>query len=270
MLRPVAIEASEKYIVSRFRRLRTEDVEAKGQAAEWSTIADKESSNHILAYCRPRLPGSFSEEDINDERFSYDTVWEVDPLDGTLEFRLGTEGFAMQAALLHRSNHLYVPVAGMIYLPPSRKMYYGTLEHGPFFEIDGVESKLGNPIRDRIVVANRGADPWPQIEAFSRYCGDIGVVNAGGAGHTIGALLEGRINTYIVPIRISSEWDFSMAEPMVSRLGGRITDKDGNNLTYNRRDTKNRNGVVVSVGVDHTDVLERIRAFERAGHTLLV
>jgi 3'(2'), 5'-bisphosphate nucleotidase len=68
-------------------------------------------------------------------RKHWQTFWSIDPLDGTKEFLKGSENFAVNIALIHQNY----PIAGVIYLPVSRMLYYAHKEGA--FKMDSLKNK---------------------------------------------------------------------------------------------------------------------------------
>lgn len=95
------------------------------------TIADKRSNETILSYLKTTPYPVLSEESAivaYEERKKWDTLWIVDPLDGTKEFIKRNGEFTVNIALVTKG----VPVAGVIYVPVKRELYFGTLMDGAF------------------------------------------------------------------------------------------------------------------------------------------
>lgn len=234
------------------------------------TQADINSSNYILKRIRPTLPGSYSEEDLGDNLYDHDILWQIDPVDGTQEFIDGVPfGSAMHAALLVRQKDgSYKPEAGLIYVFESGEMFYATSNTYPVYEVNGFEQKLASPISNKILGSQRLVDPNQVLDEFYKGLGqklDLPheIYHDGGAGATIAKLIKGERNLYIMNRSYTKEWDVSMAEPLIQGLGGRISDIHGNPLDYNRKDHFNRNGFIVSVGLNHDKIIEAVLEFEK-------
>ena len=93
------------------------------------TIADREAHRIICDKRRADLPElpilSEESEDINfDERKDWKTFFLVDPLDGTKEFIHRNGEFTVNIALVHGTE----AIAGVVYVPVDRKLYYGDTE----------------------------------------------------------------------------------------------------------------------------------------------
>lgn len=267
MLKPVLAEAAERFILPRFKNLKAEEIVKEGRFDEIVTVADEESSRFILAWCKSRFPGSFTEEELTDERFNYDALWSIDPLDGTDEFKHGKPGFCVQASLLaRRPGGLYFPIAGLIYLPLERKFVYSTETEGPFLD-DGEKRLIELPKTRDMAATQREQDPNQELGNFYEFLRQKGyevqVLKTGGAGSTVARMLIGehKPNLYIVTRRYSKEWDLSPSENAVARAGGWISDLYGNRFSYNRSNCYNERGFVVAVGLDKTEVISRLTKF---------
>lgn len=62
----------------------------------------------------------------------------------------------------------------------------------------------------------------------------------------------------------TKEWDLAMAEPLIRARGGFICDLDGNEFTYNRKDSQglgepyNLNGYVISIAFSKEEIIPNI------------
>ena len=108
------------------------------------TIADKEAHRIICQKLKsdfPTLP-ILSEESENltfEERKYWTSFFLVDPLDGTKEFISRNGEFTINIALIHGTE----PVAGVVYVPVNRKLYYGdTRSFSSFLEFEGEKKRL--------------------------------------------------------------------------------------------------------------------------------
>ncbi len=94
------------------------------------TVADRECQQYLVEAISHRFPnhGIVGEEDeeieSNAESISPDTVWVLDPLDGTKNFINGLPVYACSVGVIHRGE----PIVGAIYLPWPAKTE-GTVLH---------------------------------------------------------------------------------------------------------------------------------------------
>lgn len=233
------------------------------------TEADKKASDYILERIRDAFPGSYSEEDKKEDRFKYDFLWQIDPLDGTHEFCENMAGgYACHAALLKKINSIYMPVAGIIYLPGKDKLWFSEGKNVKF-EKEGKISKIKLSNKDKIRGWVRKVDPNEKvIEFYNQVGSDLGkeveINYGGGAGASISDLLEGKTNLIVMNYDYPKEWDLAMAEPIVRAAGGFICDLEGNEFIYNRKDVEglgepyNLKGYVISIAFKKDEILSRI------------
>jgi len=270
-IRPVLKSASEKFILPRFRKLKKEEIVRDGNPEKLVTLADVEASRYVLEWCRKRLPGSFGEEEIGDERFRHDALWCLDPVDGTEEFRQGKDGFCIQASLLSKSpdSDSYCAAGGMIYLPLSGLFVYATEEHGPVWEKGGKTGMVA-PVKEHggLKAAVREIDPGRKLADFFAYAKEKGILfsqaGCGGAGHTFASMLlqkPSSPNVLIFNRDFSKEWDLSPAANALERAGWSLCDMEGEEFAYNRKDPVNRMGFVAAPKARIGEVLGAIKSY---------
>ena len=87
------------------------------------TIADKTAHKTIISYLNQTPFPILSEEGQNipyQERKNWETLWIVDPLDGTKEFIKRNGEFTVNIALINKG----VPILGVIYIPVKKKSLF--------------------------------------------------------------------------------------------------------------------------------------------------
>jgi fructose-1,6-bisphosphatase/inositol monophosphatase family enzyme len=98
------------------------------------TEVDLKSQQAIVETLKASLDeyklGLLAEESEDDEsRFEKDYFWCVDPLDGTLVFSLGQDGFSVSIGLVSKEGEA---ILGAIYNPKTQDLYHGLLGGGAF------------------------------------------------------------------------------------------------------------------------------------------
>ena len=83
------------------------------------TQADLRASNIIKDILKPTGLPFVSEEDLPEDRSTFNRYWLVDPLDGTAEFVMRNGEFTVNIALIDDKQ----PVLGVIYAPVIDKMW---------------------------------------------------------------------------------------------------------------------------------------------------
>jgi len=99
------------------------------------TLADQKAHKIIVDILKETNIPVLSEEgkDIAfEERSKWEYYWLVDPLDGTKEFIKRNGEFTVNIALIHQQT----PIAGVIYVPVTRDLYFSENEFGAFKAIN--------------------------------------------------------------------------------------------------------------------------------------
>lgn len=186
-----------------------------------------------------------------EERKNWDLFWMVDPLDGTKEFVKRNGEFTVNIALIHDGN----PVMGVILVPVTGDLYFGSIETGafkfkgfnqPHLEIDNwIDSAQRLPIiednRPYTVVGSR-SHPSPETEAYletlkSEY-GNLEFVSMG-SSLKICLVAEGAADIYprFAP---TMEWDTAAGHGIAKAAGKEIFDHStGMPMKYNKENLLN-------------------------------
>ena len=113
-----------------------------------STQADRRAHTIITGFLKKTNLPVLSEEGMNIdyvERKSWDYFWLIDPLDGTREFLNKNGEFTVDIALMHEN----IPLAGIIYVPCTDTMYYGSKQTGIYKHKEGNRSQI-LPLKERV------------------------------------------------------------------------------------------------------------------------
>ncbi|WP_137132395.1 3'(2'),5'-bisphosphate nucleotidase CysQ [Rhizobium sp. FY34] len=214
------------------------------------SAADFASNDRLhsrLLAARPGYGWLSEETDDDASRLEYDTVFVVDPIDGTRAFINGEKTWCVSVAVVHKGR----PVAGVLYAP--------ALEEEFCAAASGEAFKNGRPIH---VSAARDGDVRTIAlsedmlsrfgEGFRRTLHRIRHVPS--LAYRLAMAADGRIDGTVVT-RNSHDWDLAAADLILERAGGRLVGLDSQRLVYNRRDVKH--GILCG-GAEH--VLESLVA----------
>ncbi len=207
------------------------------------TEADKASHDIIvdgLESCYPEIP-ILSEEgkDIPyDVRGKWERFWLVDPLDGTKEFIRRNDQFTVNIALIKAG----VPVLGVVYVPVSATMYWGS-EKGSFKQVaDGeIVSIKASEVGEKVRVVASLSHFTDETKDFigKKFAGkEYELVNSG-SSLKLCLVAEGAADIYprLAP---TMEWDTAAAHAVVKNAGGRVYDYGtGIELSYNKENLLN-------------------------------
>ncbi|RMG81193.1 MAG: 3'(2'),5'-bisphosphate nucleotidase CysQ, partial [Bacteroidetes bacterium] len=101
-----------------------------------------------------------------EERKNWKKFWLVDPLDGTKEFIKRNGEFTVNIALIENNK----PVAGVIYVPVTKEIYFGDVENGSFkINSDGTKKKIsvsGKSSTDELNVVQSRSHSGEEEEKF--------------------------------------------------------------------------------------------------------
>lgn len=179
----------------------------------------------LLTAARPGYGWLSEETDDDAARLDRETVFVVDPIDGTRAFINGDERWCVSVAVVHRGR----PVAGVLAAPALGEEF---IAHA-----GGDAIKNGERIE---VSAERGshlvlAADEAQVKAFaSPFREEIERVrHVPSLAYRLAMVADGRLDGTVVK-RNSHDWDLAAADLIVECAGGALTDLSGNRLIYNR------------------------------------
>ena len=221
------------------------------------TLADRKAHAVICGYLRETPFHILSEEGRHAEyaeRKDVETMWIVDPLDGTKEFLKRNGEFTVNIALCHEGS----PVVGAIYVPARRQLYTGIVcaDESEAFRItlgedfepvsceklplkDGAAHRMGGGTF--VVVASRSHLSEETEQFVARMRSEHGDVELRSAGSSLKICLvaEGEADVYprLAP---TMEWDTAAGQAVAEAAGCSVTDAgSGQPLRYNKEDLHN-------------------------------
>jgi 3'(2'), 5'-bisphosphate nucleotidase len=195
-----------------------------------------------------------SEDDLS--RLEKCCVWEIDPIDGTIEF---------EKYLRDQSNNPYFAVhiglaingiarLGVVYAPVLDELFSAVKGQGAYLE--------GNDQRLEVSKISR----LENATLLTKNEGDDFSVLGFGKGRAIESMglkicyvAAARGETYFSYPSRSKEWDSCAPSVILEEAGGKLTDMRGNPIIYNKADTYNHQGVVATNGLLHNQVQDLLR-----------
>ena len=224
------------------------------------TQADLESNRIILEGLSEYGYGILSEEKEDDlERLNQKRVWIVDPLDGTKDFIHQTGEFAVMIGLVEKKENGYRPILGVVYLPAVDTFYYALEGKGAFKKAGNREEKkiqVSSPeeFNQFRLVGSRFHSSELEEKLFQKLgfrekvpCGSVGVKAC--------TIAEGKAELNINPSDKTWEWDICAPEIILQEAGGILTDLEGKQFSYNKKDPRNQKGYVASNGIKQGEII---------------
>jgi 3'(2'), 5'-bisphosphate nucleotidase len=239
-----AIEASKKIITIYEKNF---EIEYKKDHSP-VTHADKASSEIINHHLQKTGIPIISEEDQIPKfeiRKNYDTVWIVDPLDGTKEFIKKNDEFCICIALVHKNK----PVFGIIASPTEQKILLGGKGMDVFYSnfdealFDLNKNKI-QPIhhKGKLTIAHSRSHFNKKtlgiIDAMSSIYGQPSYIKKGSALKFIDLVVgDAQFYPRMAP---TMEWDIAAGQAIYEAVGGEVLDFiTFEPLTYNKEDLFN-------------------------------
>ena len=231
------------------------------------TKADLESNKIIRAALEKTGIPILSEEDVDDKsRLNSDKIWIVDPLDGTTDFVNRTGEFTIMVGLVE--NH--VPVMGLIYWPTKQKLYYAERGMGAFCShSDTVDECIWEAISVRetqnledclaLVSRHHLSDREKKILDHLKITHTASI----GSSLKVMEISSGMADVYLTTTNKMKQWDTCASFCIISEAGGKITDVAGNELVYNTDIVNHENGLLVTNGFVHNEVVSKISDLEQ-------
>ncbi|CAN7512405.1 3'(2'),5'-bisphosphate nucleotidase CysQ [Pararhizobium sp. LjRoot235] len=222
----IAAKAAGEKALSYFRK--NPDVQWKNEGRSPVSEADYAANDILkekLLTARPNY-GWLSEETDDDEaRLGCDTVFVVDPIDGTRAFIAGKDVWCVSVAVVHVGR----PVAGVLFAPALDELFQATLtgdaqKNGAAINVRaGVDSTLRIALAEDAV----GLLEYGYRTSVSR------IAHVPSLAYRIAMIADGRIDGTIVK-KNSHDWDLAAADLILERAGGALFGLDGQPLSYNR------------------------------------
>ena len=225
------------------------------------TDADIKSNDVIKGILSQTKHQILSEEDKDDlSRLSKETIWIVDPLDGTSDFIDKTGEFTVMISLIKNKK----PVLGVIGWPTEKTLFVAQKGSGAFRfsneEWNKISvTKVSEIPKCRTVVSRHHLSD--KEKAFIKKLG-IEDFTSIGSSLKVGKISSGEAEAYITTTNKMKEWDSAASYCIISEAGGKMTDMSGNDLTYNNKDVFHQNGILVTNGLVHNKIVEEFKKLE--------
>jgi len=222
------------------------------------TDADLKSNEVIKEILSQTKHWILSEEDKDDlQRISQETIWIVDPLDGTSDFIDKTGEFTVMISLIKNKK----PILGVIGWPTEKTLFVAQKGSGAF--------RFSNEEWEKILVTKISEVPKCRTVGSRHHLSDkeksfikkLGIEDFTSIGSSlkVGKISSGEAEAYITTTNKMKEWDSAASYCIISEAGGKMTDMLGNDLTYNNKDVYHQNGILVTNGLVHNKIIEEFK-----------
>ncbi len=247
------------------------------EASQVVTEVDLKSQDIILDILKSTIEeydlGVLTEEKADDNsRFEKEYFWCIDPLDGTLPFSQGYQGYSVSIALVSKAG---IPVIGVVCNPVNMDVYHAYQGGGVFKngEVWSDDKRPGDNyftfINDRSFTKHKKfKDITLCVNNMAIDCGysTFKMLKQGGAVMNAMWVLENRPACYFkLPkkeVGGGSLWDFAATACIFMEMGLHVSDAFGKQIDFNQKETTfmNKTGVLY-YDVENLNCKEMLQKF---------
>ena len=183
----------------------------------------------------PDIPIISEETTDNKDNTQLKNFWLVDPIDGTYDYINDLEEFTINAGLIINNK----PAAGLIYAPAKKRMFYSFGKGNAFELCDGKTINLSEKnIKSRpIKFVSYSNKIKPEIQKIYQEVGVLENIKMK-SSLKFCVVAAGDYDGYVAEPR-AYEWDIAAGHAILEHSGGTVTDFDGNEILYGKKDLKN-------------------------------
>ena len=189
-----------------------------------------------LVELTPSIP--IISEETSDNKLTKDLkhFWLVDPIDGTYDYINELDEFTINAGLILNQK----PVAGLIYAPAKKRMFYSYSEGNAYEYTKGIEIKIKgsrNFDKDKIKFVSNSNKIKPEIQkVFDEL--HVKEYTRMKSSLKFCVIATGEFDGYVAEPR-ACEWDIAAGHAILKHSGGTVTDFENNEILYGKKDFKN-------------------------------
>ena len=184
----------------------------------------------------PGIPIVSEESSINKTNENLKTFWLIDPIDGTHDYINDRDEFTINAGLIINNR----PEIGVIYAPAKKRLFYSYHEDKSFEISDNKEKKIDCKKTSRkgeVKAVSYSNKLKPEIDNWHRKFNVTEHVKMK-SSLKFCVIASGEYDLYIAEPR-ACEWDIAAGHAILKNAGGLITDFEGKEILYGKKDFKN-------------------------------
>ncbi len=195
------------------------NISSKSSFQDLVTDMDKRSQEMIAESIKKFFPddGILAEEGLDKRK---DTMWVVDPIDGTVNYAFGLPSFSISIAYVENGQ----PKVGVVHIPTLNETYYSVIGKGAFKNGEKINVSNRSSLKETVGLCGffKGF-----TGRFISYMEDkvIRIRMLGSIAVGVSYVAAGKADFYIA--MRSNPWDIAAAYLILKEAGGMITDVDG-------------------------------------------
>ena len=194
----------------------------------------------------PNIPIISEETSENKSSNDLKDFWLIDPIDGTYDYMNNLEEFTINAGLIINKK----PVAGIIYAPAKKRMFFSYGENFAYELKDGKRIKLDsskNFNKNEVKFVTYSNNIKPEIEEIHKKLNVIKLTKMK-SSLKFCVIAAGEYDGYVAEPR-ACEWDIAAGHAILKHAGGNVTDFDGNEILYGKKNFKNPSLILKSKSI---------------------
>lgn len=233
------------------------NLEEKKSHSDLVTAVDKQIEKFLVNRITDKYKdhGVLGEEGVFEGSLEdKDTIWVIDPIDGTTNFIHGFPYYGISVAVVHKG----IGIIGVVYNPETDELFFA--EDGKGAYMNEEELRIGQEldIRNSLICTTMF---WEDVATKSSihptiidlYKDSRGIRMVGGAAISLCEVAVGRLNAYIMPAL--NAWDYAAGVIILKEAGGVVSKINGDSISFNQGGSL----VATHPGI-HSNILERFVA----------
>tara|TARA_Y100000816_G_scaffold246904_1_gene195415 strand:- start:713 stop:1486 length:774 start_codon:yes stop_codon:yes gene_type:complete len=184
----------------------------------------------------PSIPIISEETSDNKLNKELKNFWLIDPIDGTYDYINNLDEFTINAGLILNKK----PVAGLIYAPAKKRMFYSYGKGNAYEFTNGKEIKIDgsrNFDKDKIKFVSYSKKIKPEIQKIFDQL-NVKEFTRMKSSLKFCVIATGEYDGYVAEPR-ACEWDIAAGHAILKHSGGSVTDFENNEILYGKKDFKN-------------------------------
>ena len=184
----------------------------------------------------PEIPIVSEESSNNKLNTELKNFWLIDPIDGTYDYINNRDEFTLNAGLIINNK----AVMGIIYAPAKDRLFYSYGKNLSFEFSNKKEKKIlceKKTPKDQVIAVAYSKNLKPEI---SKIYSKLGVTKHIRMKSSLKfcVIAAGEYDLYVAEPR-ASEWDIAAGHAILENAGGIITDHEGKEIKYGKKNFKN-------------------------------
>ena len=224
----VSLELREKGLI---KKIKSDDTPVSNGDIEVNKIITKK-----IIELTPNIPVVSEEASENKSNKNLEDFWLIDPIDGTYDYINNLEEFTINAGLIINRK----PIAGLICAPAKKRMFFTFGNNKSYELVNGKNLELNrskNFDKNQIRFVSYSNKIKPEIEKIHKQL-NVKEYTRMKSSLKFCVIASGEYDGYVAEPR-ACEWDIAAGHAILQNAGGSITDFDGKEILYGKKDFKN-------------------------------